>query len=126
MYAIFESGGKQYKAIAGKMINIEKVDVPIGENFELTNVLMVVDDDSIKVGTPIIEDAAIVCRVLDNVPGKKVIVFKSKKRKGYKRKIGHRQKYMRIRIDEIRIGASPIADTQVEDNQPESVEGGDN
>jgi large subunit ribosomal protein L21 len=126
MYAIFESGGKQYKAIAGKTINIEKVDVPIGESFELKNVLMVVDDDNIKVGTPVIEDAVVVCRALDNISGKKIIVFKSKKRKGYKRKIGHRQKYMRIQVDEIRTGATNIADTQVDEIQPETVEGGDN
>ena len=126
MYAIFESGGKQYKAKAGDVINIEKKDVPVGESLELTNVLMVVDDDQVKVGAPILEDTAVVCHVLDYVPGKKVIVFKSKKRKGYSRKIGHRQKYMKIKVDEIRVGAKPVADTQVEDNQSDSVEGGDN
>ena len=126
MYAIFESGGKQFKAKAGDVINIEIMNVPVGESLELKNVLMVVDDDRVKVGAPILEDTAVVCHVLDFVPGKKVIIFKSKKRKGYARKIGHRQKYMKIKVDEIRIGAQPVADTQVEDNQSDSVEGGDN
>ncbi len=124
MYAIFESGGKQYKATAGKVIDLEKMDVPVGESLELTNILMVVDDDQVKVGTPTVEEAVVVCHVLDYVPGKKIIVFKSKKRKGYSRKIGHRQKYMRVQVDDIRVGAKTTEDTQTEDSQPESDEGG--
>jgi len=120
MYAIFESGGKQYKATAGNVINIEKMDVPVGESLEITNVLMVVDNEQVRIGTPVLEDIAVVCHVLNYVPGKKIIVFKSKKRKGYKRKIGHRQKYMKIQVDEIRIGAKLIEDTQVETAESDS------
>lgn len=122
MYAIFESGGKQYKATAGNIIDIERMDVPVGESLELKSVLMVIDDDQVKVGTPTVEDASVVCHVLDFIPGKKVIVFKSKKRKGYSRKIGHRQKYMRIQVDEIRIGVKPVEDMQ----ETNSEEGGNN
>ncbi len=102
MYAIFEAGGKQYKANAGDVLDIELMKVPVGEKLELTNVLMVVDGDQTKVGAPTVENATIVAHVLDYVKDKKITVFKSKKRKGYHRKIGHRQNYMRIQIDEIR------------------------
>ena len=105
MYAIFESGGKQYRASAGDTLDVEKLPVSVGETVELTNVLMVVDGDTVKVGTPTIENAAIVGHVLGHVKGEKLYVFKSKKRKNYRRKIGHRQKYVRLHIDDIRPGA---------------------
>ncbi len=110
MYAIFESGGKQYRASAGDTVDIEKLPIPAGGAVEITNVLMVVDGDEVKVGTPMIENAAIVGHVLEHVKGEKIYVFKSKKRKNYRRKIGHRQKYVRLQIDEIK----PGADTGVE------------
>ena len=105
MYAIFESGGKQYRVTAGDTLDIEKLDFSVGETVELTNVLIIADDDQIKVGTPTIENAAVVGRVVDHVKGEKIQVFKSKKRKGYRRKTGHRQKYIRLHIDEIRPGS---------------------
>jgi len=111
MYAIFESGSKQYRATSGDTIDIEKVDAPIGETVELTNVLMIVDGDRIDVGTPTIKDAAIVCHVVGYVKGEKIHVFKSKKRKGYRRKTGHRQQYVRLHIDEIRSGAEAVVQT---------------
>ena len=109
MYAIFESGGKQYRAAAGDTLDLEKMDISVGETVELTNVLMVVDGEQVKVGAPTIESAAVVGRVLGHVKGEKLYVFKSKKRKGYRRKIGHRQKYVRLHIDEIRPGAETEA-----------------
>jgi len=108
MYAIFESGGKQYKANAGAVLNLELMKVPVGEKLELTNVLMVVDGDQTIIGTPTVENAAIVAHVLDYVKGKKITIFKSKKRKGYHRKIGHRQKYMKVQIDEIRTSGESV------------------
>ena len=109
MYAIFESGGKQYKAAAGDTLDIEKMNVSVGEAVELTNVLMVVDGDQVKVGTPNIEDAVVLGHVIGHTKGEKLYVFKSKKRKGYRRKIGHRQKYVRLHIDEIKPGAEAEA-----------------
>ncbi len=105
MYAIFESGGKQYRVSPGDTLDIEKLAIPVGKEVELTDVLMVVDGESVKVGSPTIENAAIVGHVLGHVKGEKIHVFKSKKRKGYRRKIGHRQKYIRLQIDEIKPGA---------------------
>ena len=105
MYAIFQSGGKQYRVAAGDTLDIEKLDTPVGETVELTNVMMIVDEDQVTVGTPTIENAAVVGHIVENTKGKKIYVFKSKKRKGYHRKIGHRQKYVRLYVDEIRPGA---------------------
>lgn len=105
MYAIFESGGKQYKVTAGDTLDIEKLDAPVGETVELKNVLMLVDGDRVSVGAPTVENAAIVAHVVDHIKGEKVHVFKSKKRKGYRRKTGHRQKYIRLHIDEIKSSA---------------------
>lgn len=104
MYAIFKSGGKQYRVSAGDTVDIEKIPVGVGEKVELTNVLMIVDGETVTVGTPAIENAAVVGHVEDHVKGDKIYVFKSKKRKNYRRKIGHRQKYVRLYIDEIRLG----------------------
>ncbi len=104
MYAIFSSGGKQYRASAGDTLDLEKMDVFVGQTVELTSVLMIVDGDQVKVGTPTLENAAVVGHVMEHVKGEKLYVFKSKKRKGYRRKTGHRQKYVRLYIDEIRSG----------------------
>jgi len=109
MYAIFESGGKQYRVTAGDTVDIEKIDTPVGEKVELANVLMVVDGDQIQVGTPTIENAVISGHVLGPVKGEKITVFKSKRRKGYRRKTGHRQKYIRLQIDEINLGSDDAA-----------------
>ena len=105
MYAIFSSGGKQYRASAGDTLDLEKMNVSIGQIVELTDVLMVVDGDQVKVGTPTVENAAVVGHVMEYVKGDKIYVFKSKKRKGYRRKTGHRQKYVRLYIDEIKTDA---------------------
>ena len=109
MYAIFESGGKQYRVTAGDTLDLEKMDYSAGETVELTNVLLIADGDQVKVGTPTIENASVVGHVVEHVKGEKIYVFKSKKRKGYRRKTGHRQKYVRIFIDEINPGAEAQA-----------------
>jgi large subunit ribosomal protein L21 len=110
MYAILKSGGKQYRVAAGDTLDIEKLDVPVGEKVELTNVLMMVDDDQVQVGTPTIENAVIAGHVVGHVKGEKIVMFKSKRRKGYRRKIGHRQKYTRLHIDEIRLDSEATAE----------------
>lgn len=108
MYAIFESGGKQYRANIGDMLEIEKMNVPVGETLELKKVLMIADDDKVIVGTPTIEDAVITCHVVDYTKAKKIHVFKFKKRKNVRRKTGHRQKYLKIKVDEIKSGNKPV------------------
>lgn len=101
MYAIFKTGGKQYKASIGDILDIEKVPVDENGKMELKNVIAIMDENGVKVGSDL-SDRAVIAKLISQVKDKKVVAFKSKRRKGYSRKIGHRQQYNRIRIIEIR------------------------
>ncbi len=101
MYAIVRTGGKQYQVSKGDKLRIEKIDGSIGESVELSDVLMLVDDENIKVGTPVVENARVEATIEEQGKAKKVIVFKKKRRKGYRLKNGHRQSYTAISINEI-------------------------
>jgi len=101
MYAVVETGGKQYKVSEGMTIEVEKLPVEVGEEIELDKVLMVVDGDSIKVGRPFLEGAKVKALVQGQIKGPKIIVFKYKPKKRYRRKKGHRQRYTRLLIKEI-------------------------
>lgn len=101
MYAIIETGGKQYKVSAGDMVDVELLGAEAGDTIELDRVLMVAADDGLTVGTPTIEDAVVRATVIDQVKGDKVTVFKYKPKNRYRRKTGHRQKYTRLQIDRI-------------------------
>ncbi len=103
MYAIIESGGKQYKAVPGGTIEVDRLHVDEGTEIELNQVLLVSDETDVKIGTPTIEGALVKATVLEHFKGQKIIVFKYKPRIRYRRKIGHRQKYTRIQIDEITV-----------------------
>jgi large subunit ribosomal protein L21 len=100
VYAIIETGGKQYKVSAGQELNVELLPQQAGEQVELTNVLMVVDGAEVKVGTPRLEGAVVKATVADQVKGKKVRIFKYSGKR-YRRRLGHRQQYTRLHIDEI-------------------------
>jgi large subunit ribosomal protein L21 len=105
-YAIVKTGGKQYKVAAGELIEVEKLDVPAGSVIELNEVLMVTDDDGkVTVGTPIVETAKVVANVVAQDRGEKIVVFKYKPKKRYRRKTGHRQSLTRLAIKEIALGA---------------------
>ncbi len=103
MYAVIETGGKQYKVVPGEVLKVEKLDVRVGETVEFDNVLMIKDGSSVKLGTPLIEGAKVSAEVIEHGKAKKVIVFKKKRRKGYKVKRGHRQPFSEINIKEIKI-----------------------
>jgi len=98
MYAIIESGGKQYRAEPGRMLKLEKLD---GEKIELTKVLLVADGDTVKVGSPTVEGAKVVSEIVRQGRGPKISVFKFKRRKKYRRHIGHRQALTTVRVKEI-------------------------
>lgn len=100
-YAIIESGGKQYKAIEGATIEVDLLPVEPGQQVELPAVLLLVDDDSVSVGTPMVNGARINATVVGEVKGPKVIVFKYRPKKRYRVKTGHRQKYTKLKIDSI-------------------------
>lgn len=100
MYAIIVTGGKQYKVSEGDVITIEKLDSEVGETVTFDQVLAV-SDGSLKVGNPTVENAAVEASVISNGRGKKVIVYKYKRKTGYHKKNGHRQMFTKVRIDKI-------------------------
>ena len=101
MYAVFRTGGKQFRAEAGTRIRVPSLDVEPGESIEFDDVLLAGDGDDISVGTPVVEGARVKAEVLRHGRDRKIIVFKRKRRKGYRRKQGHRQKFTEIRVDEV-------------------------
>jgi large subunit ribosomal protein L21 len=101
MYAVIKTGGKQYRVSNGDVIAVEKLAGDPGSTVALAPVLMLDDDKSSTVGTPIIEGAAVSAEVLEQTRGDKIIVFKKKRRKGYRRTIGHRQDITVLRITDV-------------------------
>ncbi len=103
MYAIVEILGQQFKAEAGKKLYVHRIEsTEVGATIEFDKVLLLDKEGAITVGAPTIEGAKVVCEVLDNsVRGDKVLVFKKKRRKGYKKLNGHRQNFTQVLIKEI-------------------------
>ncbi len=101
MYAIIETGGKQYKVEAGDSIFIEKLDVEADSEVIFDKVIAVGADDGIKVGTPYVEGATVKAKAIKNGKAKKITVFTYKPKKNEKRKMGHRQPYTKVEIAEI-------------------------
>ena len=100
-YAIVEDGGKQYKAVEGGMIEVDRFEGEVGDPVGLERVLMVVDGENVTVGKPVISGAKIEATVVAQIKGPKVIVFKYLPKKRFRQKKGHRQQYTRIRVDSI-------------------------
>ncbi len=100
-YAVIETGGKQYRVAPGDKIDIERLDKNEGDEVAFESVLAVSDGTTLKVGTPVVEGAKVVATVVKNFRGEKVINFKKKRRKGYSRKIGHRQNLTQVEIKSI-------------------------
>ena len=103
MYAIIESGGKQYKVTKGEILNVDKLDKKIGETMELDKVLLISDNDKVMVGNPVVKNARVVLEVVKLTKGKKVVVFKYKRKKGYRKTKGHRQQYTTVRVTDIKL-----------------------
>ncbi|MBO8168786.1 MAG: 50S ribosomal protein L21 [Thermoanaerobacteraceae bacterium] len=101
MYAIIETGGKQYRVSEGDVIFVEKLDAQEGDVVEVDRVLAVKKDDGLKIGTPVVENAKVSLKVEKQGKGKKIIVFKYKPKKNYRRKQGHRQPYTKVRVEKI-------------------------
>lgn len=104
MYAIVESGGRQYRAEAGHAFSVEKLPYEVGDQVELTSVLLVADGETIQVGQPTVAGATVKATVVDQYRGKKIFVFKYRPKLRYRRRRGHRQDYTRLRVDEIVAG----------------------
>ena len=102
-YAIVEDGGKQYKAIEGDLIDVDRFPAESGEQIDLERVLLVAEDGEVTVGTPLIEGAKVQATVVSQIKGPKIVVFKYKPQVRYRVKQGHRQRYTRLMIDSISV-----------------------
>lgn len=127
MYAIIETGGKQYRVSAGQSIEVEQLHAGVGETVEINDVLLLADNGDVVVGAPTVEGAKVVATVLEQGRGRKVIVFKFRSGNRYHRKRGHRQAYTRLRVEDIvRGGAAvkgPVRRTTVEEPEVAADEG---
>ncbi|MBU3946986.1 MAG: 50S ribosomal protein L21 [Proteobacteria bacterium] len=103
MYAIVNSGGKQYRVEVGETFRLEKIEGDIGSTISFDKVLMFSDGETVKVGQPFVENIAVVGKIVEQDKAKKILVFKFKRRKGYRRKQGHRQPYTAVKIESITV-----------------------
>ncbi len=104
MFAVLETGGKQYKVTKGDTISVEKLAGEVGDQVEIGKVLMVADDGDVKVGHPLLDGASVKAEIVAQGRAKKIVVFKMKRRKNYRRKAGHRQPFTELRILDIAHG----------------------
>ncbi len=101
MHAIIVTGGKQYKVAEGDTLYIEKLNAEAGESVTFDQVLAVLDGDNVKFGAPTVDGASVTAKVVKNGKGKKVLVFKYKPKKNYRRRQGHRQPYTKVEITKV-------------------------
>jgi len=102
MYAVVETGGKQYRVAAGDKLEVEKLPVEAGQPYTFDKVLMVNNDGTVNVGAPTVDGASVDASVVEHIRGDKVVAFKFKRRKGYRKKKGHRQSLSVVEIKEIK------------------------
>ena len=101
MYAIIETGGKQQKAVPGETLRVERLAAEVGETVRLDRVMLVSRDGNVSLGRPYLDGAAVTATVTAQDRGPKVLVFKKKRRKGYRRTRGHRQSFTSVRVEAI-------------------------
>ena len=111
MYAVIETGGKQYRVQEGDIITVEKLNVEAGEKVVFDKVLVLAGEGDLKVGAPYVEGAAVAGEVVENGKGKKVIIYKYKAKKDYRKKQGHRQPYTMVKIESLG-GEAPKAEAK--------------
>jgi len=101
MYAVVSTGGKQYKVQEGEVLRIEKIPGDVGDTASFDRVLMVSDGENVSIGQPVLDNVAVDGHIVEQGKAKKILVFKYKRRKRYRRKQGHRQQYTAVKIDRI-------------------------
>ncbi len=104
MYAIIRTGGKQFRVEPGATLRIPSLAAEAGDTVTFDEVLLGANDGDFKIGAPLVGGAAVTAEVVGHGKGEKIIVFKFKRRKNYRRKLGHRQKYTEVRVSEINLG----------------------
>ena len=106
MYAVIQTGGKQYRVAQGDLITIEKLEGAAGDRVELTSVLMIGEGNQVTVGQPHLEHACVVGTIVRQERGPKILIYKHKRRKGYQKRQGHRQSQTLLRVSEIVAGVA--------------------
>ena len=101
MYAVIETGGKQFRVQEGDVVYVEKLDANIGDSVTIDKVLLVEKDGVVSIGTPVVAGATAVLKVVEHGKGAKIIVFKFKAKKNYRNKQGHRQPYTRVLVESL-------------------------
>ena len=109
-FAIIETGGKQYKVSASKILEVEKLDAKVGETIKFQNVLLLNDDKTTEVGSPSIEGAMVEAKLLDNVKDRTILIFHKRRRKHSRKKNGHRQRHSKIQITKIMSKGGKVID----------------
>jgi len=122
MHAVILTGGKQYRVTEGDVLAVEKLDIPQGRRAFIDRVLLIEDGDTIVIGTPVIENALVRADILETFKDEKVLVFKKKRRKQFRRTRGHRQQLTRIRIDRIIADKTAVPADELRDEAPARVE----
>ena len=103
MYAVVKTGGKEYRISPGDLIRVEKLEGKVGDQVTMKDILMVSHEDQVQVGNPLLGNAVITGEIVQQVKGRKVLIYKMKRRKNYRRTKGHRQTYTYIRVNEINL-----------------------
>ena len=114
MYAIIETGGKQYKVAEGDVVFFEKLDTEEGKKVTFENVVLVSDEGKVQVGTPYVKGVKVEGKVVSHGKAKKIIVYKMKPKKNYRRKYGHRQPYTKVEITSIKLAAKKADEEKAE------------
>ena len=109
-FAIIETGGKQYKVSASKILEIEKLDVKVGETIKFQNVLLLNDDKTTEIGNPSVAGATVEAKLLDNVKDRTILIFHKRRRKNSRKKNGHRQRHSKIQITKIMSKGGKVID----------------
>lgn len=120
MYAVVNTGGKQYKVQQGEVLRVEKISGDIGSPVTFDRVLMFSDGENVKIGQPVLDDVAVQGHIVEQGKAKKIIVFKYKRRKRFRRKQGHRQEYTAVQIDAITAGAAKTEESGKKTEAPQS------
>jgi len=123
MYAVVTTGGKQYRVEEGETLRVEKIAGDVGSSVTFDRVLMISDGETVSIGQPVLDDASVEGHIVEQGKSKKIIVFKYKRRKRYRRKHGHRQQFTAVKIDSIKAKGIPLrkkTESETEAGKPEA------